>query len=84
MVRAETPRNGCKQLIKACDEALKAKNSAIELANLGLKQCKDQNGNLSREVNDLRDSGSRFYKNPFIMTIFGAALGVVAYGLLKK
>lgn len=81
---AETPKPSCKDVIAACDDALAAKDKALELANVGLNQAKDQNGKLSQEVNDLREANGRWYHNPFVMFVFGAAAGTLTYTLLKK
>lgn len=74
----------CKDVIKACDSAIAEKNKALELSDLSIKHLTDENGRLSQENEDLNTSNGKWYKNPIIMFVFGAAAGTLTYTLLRK
>lgn len=74
----------CQDVISKCDKALDAKNKTIKLSATTIDTLKKQNGDLTTEVNDLRESGSKWYHNPIILFVFGAAAGSLAYTFLKK
>ena len=74
----------CVQTLEKADKALEAKNKALSLADLGLKACQDNAGSLKTEVNALRESEAKWYRNPFVMFFFGAGATSAAYLVLKK
>jgi hypothetical protein len=67
----------CKDVIGACDRALAAKNNALSLSDLAIKDCKKQNGELHQKNESLLESASSWYHNPFIVGILGIAVGAI-------
>lgn len=74
----------CKEVIKAADAAIAAKNKELSLANLAIKECQENSAVIRTENNALMESNSRWYHNPVVMFVFGAAAGTVAYMFVKK
>lgn len=77
-------KDNCDVVTKACDAALAAKNKALSLANLTIQESQKQIGALTLDNETLRDSATRWYHNPIVMFVFGAAAGTLTYVLVKK
>lgn len=76
-------KNECVDVIKSCDEVIKKKNEALTLSDLASKQCAANNAELSKQNTELKEETSAWYRNPFIMTLFGAAAGTLTYVLVR-
>lgn len=74
----------CRDVINAANKALDDKGKALDLANLAIDQCKHSNGDLQGKVDQTNDELSKWYRQPIVMFLFGAAAGSLAYGLLRK
>lgn len=79
-----TSKPGCKEVIETCDKALDAKNKALQLSDLAIKECQKHVGDLTVEVNELRDSNTSILKNPIVWFLLGSAATATAYVFLKK
>jgi hypothetical protein len=77
-------RPSCKEVIAAADKALEAKDKALSLADLTIKECKTYNEELHVKNTELIDDSGKWYRNPVIVFILGAASGTLTYTLLKK
>lgn len=67
----------CNSVIEACDKAIADKNRALELGDLTLTSCKAHSSDLITEVEDLRDSASSWYHNPFVTIGLGILGGII-------
>ena len=70
--QAATPK--CEQVLSACDQALRAKQRELDLADLGIKLRDENRTELQKENARLREESSAWYKSPAIW----AAIGVIA------
>ena len=84
MAMGQEVKPDCRVVIGACDKALASKNKALTLSDLAVKECQKQNSGLHEKNIELIDDSSRWYRNPVIMFVFGAAAGSLTYVLLKK
>lgn len=84
MAQEKPTKTTCKDVIAACDKALVEKNKQLELSDLAIGTLKKQNGDLSSENESLRETNSKWYHNPYVMVVFGAAAGTLSYVLFKK
>lgn len=80
----DTERKRCQVVLDQCDKTIAAKDKALELSDLAIKDCVKANGELQTQVNNTNDQLSAWYRNPFIMFGIGVLAGGVTYGLLKK
>lgn len=85
MTLAQTPsKPTCKDVIKACDEALDAKDRALKIADIAITDCQKHAGELTTEINDLRESNESLFRNPVVWFLFGSVATTGAYLLFKK
>lgn len=84
MTLAETDTPSCKDVIGKCDKALADKNKALDLSDLALKTCEKDNGQLATKLEEADRVNTRWYHNPIVMFVFGAAAGTLTYTLIKK
>ena len=70
--QAATPK--CEQVLSACDQALRAKQRELDLADLGIQYRQDEVSRLQKENAQLREQSGAWYNNPVVF----AALGVIA------
>jgi hypothetical protein len=83
-VNCSAEREKCKKVIDAADKAIAAKDQQIALSDLALKTCRTENSNYQEQVEAAQAANAKFYRNPFIMMLLGAAAASVTYVLLKK
>ena len=74
----------CKDVITACDNAIAKKDQELQLSDLALKSCTSANSEYIKENTDLQDKANKWYRNPFVMFILGAAAGTTTYVLLHN
>lgn len=72
---AQTPK--CNDVIVACDKVIADKNEALRLSDLAIITCKQHAGDLTTEVEQLRDENNSIFHNPWIVGILSLSVGVV-------
>ncbi len=74
----------CSTVIKACDKALAAKNKTIDSYKAGLDKSKDLLVTLQKDVESKDAQLSAWYRNPILMVLIGATIGVITIGVIKR
>jgi hypothetical protein len=62
-------------VLKACDEALKAKQRELDLADLGIKIRDQDRIRLQKENAQLRSQSQAWYNNPVVWAAVGMIVG---------
>lgn len=82
--QAATKPLKCEDVITACDKALEAKNRQLELSDLALKNAVKLNGEAYQKLEEKQKELDRWYRQPLLMFLLGAAAGGVTYTILKR
>ncbi len=76
-IATTTARADCGSVIKACDNALAAKNKEISLCQLGLTQSLDRSLEQDRTIAERDRQLSSVFRNPFFLLAIGAVAGII-------
>lgn len=73
------PKNppSCEDVEAACNAAVDQLTRDIDVKNLVISDLTSQNLHLTEQYNDIKQSESAWYHNPFILTALGFAFGVM-------
>lgn len=71
----------CNEVLNACDKALKAKETQLQIRDEQLGQAQEMLKANAKEIGDLRRSNDAWYNNKLLWLVVGA--GTTAY-LLRK
>ena len=70
----------CKDVIEACDEALADKVSQITIRDLAIKQYRDENVLLAREVDRQESELNSVFRSPWLYFGLGVLTGKLVLG----
>ena len=74
----------CSDIITSCRKALGAKDKEIQLSDLAIKQAKDDNIRLNKEVEVKNDQLNSIFRNPIILIGAGLLAGLILFPKLAR
>ncbi len=72
----KTTKTTCNDVLKACDEALQAKDLQIKIRDEQVGQGQAMLNASVKEVEDLKRERDAWYKSPYLYVVLGLAAGV--------